>query len=96
MKKLLFALLVLAGFSVNAATLRWAAQNDIVTLDPHSQNHATTHSVMQHTYEGLTRYTRDYKIEPCLAVSWKALSDTHWRGVVVQTSSHGVAVPLSS
>ncbi len=62
-----------------AASLRWAAQNDILTLDPHSQNHATTHSIMQHTYEGLTRYTRDYKIEPCLAVSWKALSDTHWR-----------------
>jgi len=78
-KKLLFAVLALVGFSVNAATLRWAAQNDIVTLDPHSQNHATTHSVMQHTYEGLTRYTRNYEIEPCLALSWKALSDTHWR-----------------
>src|SRR5712671_1403064 len=62
-----------------AASLRWAAQNDIVTLDPHSQNHATTHSIMQHTYEGLTRYTKDYEIEPCLAVSWKQLSDTHWR-----------------
>jgi peptide/nickel transport system substrate-binding protein len=62
-----------------AASLRWAAQNDILTLDPHSQNHATTHSIIQHTYEGLTRYTRDYKIEPCLAVSWKQVSDTHWR-----------------
>ncbi|MFM8696031.1 MAG: hypothetical protein ACKOEN_05000, partial [Betaproteobacteria bacterium] len=24
-----------------AVTLRWAAQNDILTLDPHSQNHST-------------------------------------------------------
>jgi len=78
-KRLLFAVLVLVSFSVNAATLRWAAQNDILTLDPHSQNHATTHSIMQHTYEGLTRYAKDYKIEPCLALSWKQLSDTHWR-----------------
>jgi peptide/nickel transport system substrate-binding protein len=78
-KRLLFAALVLASFSANAATLRWAAQNDILTMDPHSQNHATTHSIMQHTYEGLTRYSKDYKIEPCLAVGWKAISDTHWR-----------------
>jgi peptide/nickel transport system substrate-binding protein len=79
MKRLLFAVLVSVSFSVNAVTLRWAAQNDILTLDPHSQNHATTHAIIQHTYEGLVRYSRDYKIEPCLAVSWKQLSDTQWR-----------------
>jgi len=71
--------LVALSFSANAVTLKWAAQNDILTLDPHSQNHATTHSILQHTYEGLTRYTRDYKIEPSLAVSWKQMSDTQWR-----------------
>jgi peptide/nickel transport system substrate-binding protein len=37
-------------------TLRWAAQNDILTLDPHSQNHATTNAILMHAYEGLTRY----------------------------------------
>jgi peptide/nickel transport system substrate-binding protein len=79
MKRLLFAILVLASFPVNAVTLRWAAQNDILTLDPHSQNHATTNSIIQHTYEGLVRYSVDYKIEPCLAVSWKQISDTHFR-----------------
>ena len=64
---------------VHAVTLRWAAQNDVLTLDPHSQNHATTNSILQHTYEGLVRYSKDYKIEPCLAVSWKELSETQWR-----------------
>jgi len=78
-RKLLFTVLVALSFSANAVTLKWAAQNDILTLDPHSQNHATTHSILQHTYEGLTRYTRDYKIEPSLAVSWKQMSDTQWR-----------------
>jgi peptide/nickel transport system substrate-binding protein len=62
-----------------AVTLRWAAQHDSLTLHPHSQNHATTLSILQYAYEGLVRYTRDYKIEPCLAVSWKELSPTHWR-----------------
>jgi peptide/nickel transport system substrate-binding protein len=80
--KLLKAILLsalLAAAPLQAANLRWAAQNDILTLDPHSQNHATTNSILQHTYEGLTRYTKDYKVEPCLATSWKQLSATHWR-----------------
>src|SRR5689334_17626552 len=37
------------------------------------------HAIMQYTYEGLVRYTRDYKIEPCLATSWDKISDTHFR-----------------
>jgi peptide/nickel transport system substrate-binding protein len=69
----------LAAASAHAANLRWAAVNDVLTLDPHSQNHATTNSILQHTYEGLTRYTKDYKIEPCLATSWQQMSDTQWR-----------------
>jgi peptide/nickel transport system substrate-binding protein len=81
-KRLVLAALAVAALAAApacAVTLKWAAQNDILTLDPHSQNHATTNSILQHTYEGLTRYTKDYKIEPALAVSWKEISDTHWR-----------------
>ena len=44
-----------ASGAAHAVTLKWAAQNDILTLDPHSQNHATTLGIMQHTYEGLVR-----------------------------------------
>jgi peptide/nickel transport system substrate-binding protein len=81
MKRLRFLFLValLAAFPATSANLKWAAQNDILTLDPHSQNHATTNSILQHTYEGLTRYTKDYKVEPCLATGWKQMSETHWR-----------------
>ena len=57
----------LAAGTADAATLRWAAQNDILTLDPHSQNHATTNAILMHAYEGLTRYDKDYKVEPALA-----------------------------
>ena len=69
----------LAALPVNAATLKWAAQNDILTLDPHSQNHSTTHSLIQHAYEGLVRYTKDFQVEPCLATSWQQISPTQWR-----------------
>ena len=73
------AALTLATVSAQAVPLKWGAQNDILTLDVHSQNHATTNAILQHAYEGLTRYTKDYKIEPALATSWKQMSDTHYR-----------------
>jgi peptide/nickel transport system substrate-binding protein len=63
----------------HAATLRWAAQNDILTLDPHSQNHATTNAIMGHAYEGLTRYSAKYEVEPALATSWEFISPTQVR-----------------
>jgi peptide/nickel transport system substrate-binding protein len=63
----------------HAATLKWAAQNDVITLDPHSQNHATTNGIMQHVYEGLVRFDKDFKIEPCLATSWQQVSPTQVR-----------------
>jgi peptide/nickel transport system substrate-binding protein len=65
--------------SVQANPLRWAAQNDVLTLDPHSQNHATTNAILMHAYEGLTRYDKDYKVEPALATSWQQINPTQWR-----------------
>ena len=49
--------------TAQAETLRWAAQNDILTLDPHSQNHATTNAILMHSYEGLTRYNDKFEVE---------------------------------
>jgi peptide/nickel transport system substrate-binding protein len=69
----------LLAASVQAATLRWAAQNDVITLDPHTQNHATTLSLLQHVYEGLVRFDKDFKIQPCLATSWQLMSPTQMR-----------------
>jgi len=63
----------------HAQTLRWAAQNDILTLDPHSQNHATTNAILQHAYEGLVRYNAKYEVEPALATKWTYISPTQVR-----------------
>jgi peptide/nickel transport system substrate-binding protein len=65
--------------AATAQTLRWAAQNDILTLDPHSQNHATTNAILMHAYEGLTRYSATYQIEPALATKWTFTSPTQVR-----------------
>jgi peptide/nickel transport system substrate-binding protein len=67
------------GGSAQAEVLRWAAQNDILTLDPHSQNHATTNAILMHSYEGLTRYNAKFEVEPALATKWTAISPTQVR-----------------
>jgi peptide/nickel transport system substrate-binding protein len=62
--------------AVQANQLRWAAQNDILTLDPHAQNHATTNNIVGHSYEPFVRYDRNYKVEPALATSWQVVNPT--------------------
>jgi peptide/nickel transport system substrate-binding protein len=74
-----FAAAAVAAVPVQAATLKWAAQNDVITLDPHSQNHATTNGIMQHVYEGLVRYDKKFQIEPSLATSWQYVAPTQLR-----------------
>ncbi len=68
-----------AALPAQAQTLRWAAQNDILTMDPHSQNHATTNAILMHAYEGLTRYNAKYEIEPALATKWTFVTPTQVR-----------------
>ena len=68
-----------AALPLHAQTVRWAAQNDILTMDPHSQNHATTNTILAHAYEGLTRYDASYNIEPALATRWTNVSPTQVR-----------------
>ena len=81
LKALLLATAISAALPLlaQAAPLRWAAQNDILTLDPHSQNHATTNAILMHAYEGLTRYSPNYTVEPALATKWTFISPTQVR-----------------
>ena len=74
-----FVTATLAAAPVQAVTLKWAAQNDVITLDPHSQNHATTNGIMQHVYEGLVRNDKKFQIEPSLATSWQYVTPTQLR-----------------
>ncbi len=70
-----------AAMSAMAAPLKWGAQNDILTLDPHSQNHATTNAILMHSYEGLVRYSakQERDVEPALATKWTFISPTQVR-----------------
>ena len=62
-----------------ATTFRWAAANDLLTFDPHAQNHQTTLAFLQQVYEGLTRYDAKFTIQPGLATKWTQISPTQVR-----------------
>src|SRR5260370_38935496 len=79
MKRIFNLAVLLGALPVQAGTLRWAGQSDILAFEPHSQNHATTLAMLMHVYEGLTRYDKSFQVEPALATSWQQISPTQWR-----------------
>jgi peptide/nickel transport system substrate-binding protein len=68
--------IVLAATAVDAKTLRWSSQGDILTMDPHSQNEGLNNSFSDQIYEPLVTRGKDLKVEPCLALSWEQVSPT--------------------
>ena len=81
-KKLLLTALsaaLLVPMAVQAKTLRWASQGDILTLDPHAQNEGLNIAASSYVYEPLVQYDKDFKITPALATEWETPSDTLWR-----------------
>ena len=75
---LALAVLAAAGLA-QAATLRIAGANDILTFDPHAQNHQTTLAYQQMVYESLVRYNEKYEVEPSLATKWTNVTPTQIR-----------------
>ena len=50
--------------------LRFAAQGDIATLDPHAKNDRFNNAMVQHLYEPLALRGPDLKVIPGLALTW--------------------------
>ena len=64
---------------VGAATLRIGGANDILTFDPHGQNHQTTLAYQQMVYETLVRYNEKFEVVPGLATEWTFVTPTQLR-----------------
>ena len=62
-----------------AKTLRFASAFDPNSLDPHSLALLYQTRVVTQVYESLVNRDREYRIEPALATSWKAVGPTTWR-----------------
>jgi peptide/nickel transport system substrate-binding protein len=64
---------------IDAKTLRYSSQGDIVTIDPHAQNEGFTNAYLDNIYEPLVTRGKDLKVEPCLALSWEIVNPTTTR-----------------
>jgi peptide/nickel transport system substrate-binding protein len=73
------AALAAAAPSVGAATLRYANQGDLKSLDPYTLNETTANAHLGHVYEGLTARGKDLAIGPSLAERWETPEPTRWR-----------------
>ena len=62
----------LAAAPLQAKTLRWSSQGDILTMDPHAQNEGLNNNINDEIYERLVVRDRALKLIPGLATSWEA------------------------
>lgn len=69
----------LAVASTWAATLRIASANDPQSFDPHALALLYQSRVIAQVYESLVSRDRDFRIEPSLALSWRAVDAHTWR-----------------
>ncbi|MBL8703000.1 MAG: ABC transporter substrate-binding protein [Alphaproteobacteria bacterium] len=78
---LVAGLLLLVGAAGAAAqpAFRYAASQDVETMDPVGRFGIFTLGFLHAIYEPLVRYDRDLKLEPALATAWTRVDATTWR-----------------
>jgi peptide/nickel transport system substrate-binding protein len=83
MRRLFLAVLAAAalgaGPALEAKTLRWASQGDILTFDPHAQNEGLNNTATGYVYEPLLTYNEKFELVPALATSWNRDGNLIWR-----------------
>jgi peptide/nickel transport system substrate-binding protein len=60
------------------ATLNIAIGGGITSIDPHFFAASPNHTAAFHLFDRLVNRTANAGVEPCLALSWKAVSETEW------------------
>jgi peptide/nickel transport system substrate-binding protein len=76
---LLGAAPVIGPHAASAATLRWANDGDVNSMDPYARQETFLLSFMQNIYEPLVRRSKDLKVEPSLATEWVQTAPDVWR-----------------
>jgi peptide/nickel transport system substrate-binding protein len=61
------------------ATLRWANEGDVTSLDPYARHETFLLSFDSNIYEPLVRRDRALRLEPALATEWSQIAPEVWR-----------------
>jgi peptide/nickel transport system substrate-binding protein len=93
---ILAAALLAAAPALDAKTLRYSSQGDLLTVDPHAQNEGLTNAFLDHVYEPLVTRGKDLRVEPCLAVSWQNVNPTTTRFKLRQNVRFHDGAPFSA
>jgi hypothetical protein len=99
MRRLTLPILLAAALgagALDAKTLRWASQGDILTFDPMGQNESLNNTFNDYVYEGLVRYNKQFVPEPALATSWTKLDATTWRFVLRRNVRFHDGTPMTA
>ena len=72
---------VVVGLAAPAggATLRWANDADVASLDPYARQEIFLLSFDSNIYEPLVRRDRNLRLEPALATEWSEIAPEVWR-----------------
>jgi peptide/nickel transport system substrate-binding protein len=89
-------LAVLGPGHAYAQTLRIGTAFDPQTMDPHALALLYHTRVITQVYESLVNRDRDFKLEPCLAVSWQAIGPTTWRFKLRENVAFHDGTPFSA
>lgn len=76
---MLTAVFMMVSPPADAATLKWAFQGDVQSLDPYALNETFAMGFLANVYEGLVRRDVNLKIIPGLAERWEVMEPTRWR-----------------
>ena len=71
--------MLLVAAPIQAKTLRWASQGDVLTFDPYAQNESFNNTFNSYVYEALVQYDKKFEVVPQLATKWEQVSPTQWR-----------------
>lgn len=71
--------LSVSATALQAETVKWASRADIFSLDPNSIPSTANLAFLNHIYEGLVRYDKNFKLEPALATEWELVDGKFWR-----------------
>jgi peptide/nickel transport system substrate-binding protein len=82
--------------SVSAATLRWASDGDVISMDPYARQDIFLLMFMQNIYEPLIRRTKDFQLEPSLATAWAQSAPDVWRFKLRQGVMFSDGTPFSA
>ncbi len=74
-----FMALSVPTFQATAATLRWANNGDVGSMDPYTRQETVQLSFLGNIYEPMARRARDLSLDPALATKWEQTSPTVWR-----------------